>query len=175
MITYAGVNLPLATQEVKDWVQAFIPLRSIWTPWQNLPWPEGYIKPNYDDMPPVSLGTLYMPAGAARWTHGYFLATGDMLPTIAAATLDDDNLPKAATFVMGSSDRQISLQLFTLPPIPLSMDGIKEGVTTAAEDALNFQARENDLYLLPLYDERFTWWGSITSTFSRTVPIRGVI
>jgi hypothetical protein len=99
---------------------------------------------NWPDPPAPRLNTVYWPTGATRWAYGLFLvtrATRDRL----FARLHSSNGNAAGTLSMGDDLdggglSPYSMDMYMLNPRPVSS-----------------MATDDDLWILPLVDERYFW------------------
>jgi hypothetical protein len=94
---------------------------------------------NYPPLPPARLNTIIWPSGATRWARAYFVATGDVKDKIVS-TAGDANAT-SVTLKIGESN-PISLDMFLLPPRPLSSQGTDDNNT-------------DQIWILPFVDGRF--------------------
>lgn len=95
--------------------------------------------PNYPSPPTLRINQLYWPTGAARWSVGYFLATGknkDKIVKKAWSANGNEALELKATF----GDQTFKANLHLLTPRQISC-----------------VPKEESLWLLPLVDDRY-WW-----------------
>lgn len=162
-ITFAGVDLLLEDPEgaAAAHVQRYLgwPESQINAPSRVIDTKSRIQRPNWPDRPKLKPNQLYMPSGATRWGQFFGLATTTQKNAIIAElasggslgileiTLDDD--PVAVPVVTcteddGTFDLQNSILAYMhmLPPQPVAR-------TAAATD--------DDLWIIPLVDERF-WW-----------------
>jgi len=175
VISYAGVYLPLATEEVALWVGRTIDpadagetTRRDW-PGRHL---EGLTWPERPPRRPVRLNTLRWPVGASAWAQGWFLCCEDDLQTIRSATLFGSSVPVTAPLVL-TEDRPnpdgtrttvatVSTALYCLPPRPLAQ-------------IPGLPAPLRQLYLLSLVDVRFFWWKRlVTNQFGPATTWEGL-
>jgi hypothetical protein len=93
---------------------------------------------NWPAPPPPRINTLYWPTGATRWAVGLFLVDGQSLRTIQEYVAETG----AATLRIGSDDTWvIDARMHLLPPKRISYA----------------RQKSEELWLLPLVDERFFW------------------
>ena len=152
MITFAGEPLLLETDEFQAWLDRYLPtgdiahlgaatathLSSRADPANPSRLPVGLGRPNYPPQPPIRFNSLYWPTGATRWSWFYGLVTKSSLDKIQRQSSD---LP--LPLVIDDEDRiSITTNMYILPARPLS--------------AFPF-AGDEQLWLLPLVDERY-WW-----------------
>lgn len=156
MISYAGIPLLLEDSDgrLQRWLDEYCSIDDM-RPWsesasrvssrpnsisglklgRNLP------IPNYAEPLRPKLSTLYWPTGAARWSHGFFLASTTQLAAILNYV---GNSNTAAPLVMDDGTTSLTTQMYLLPP---------RLVTAAPLMAQSDQA----LYILPLVDARYYW------------------
>lgn len=166
-IEYAGIKLLMDGQvgdgpdspNIRNWVRDHIPMRQHYVA-EHGPLMDDWAAFNrreYLEATP-ELNTLLWPTGASRWSTGWFLGTKSM----ATSCIDQswsDGKPATATLKLGDLDAgvdenlHIEAQMILLPPIPLAW--ISGG---------------EQLYLLPLVDDRYFWrWRDAGSFFDVTV------
>lgn len=149
-LSYAGVNLPVLTQEAYTAIESRISLRDCY-PWDVIPGDIGragfgLIAKKWQDREP-RLGRLSWPTGASRWATGFFLATDSQLDLIRAAVYEPEYIP--GELILGDGTNSITASMYMLPPRPLFTG------TTAAE-----------LWLLVLVDQRYFWWRNRTGNLT---------
>lgn len=92
--------------------------------------------PNYPDEPKLRINQLYWPTGAGRWSKGYFLCEQAIKDKLVASSDFPVFELKASTGVS-----TLTADMYLLPPRQLS----------------NVEGKTNNLWLLPLVDERYYW------------------
>ena len=137
----------------------------------------GLPTPNYPDPPRIKINSLYWPTGAARWSRGLFLATTaqkdaivqivQLIPeTNGSSPEEQETTNVSARLVLGDSEFDATLDeevqgfstddaghvamavsMFLLPPRPISV----------LHDRLSSEESTEELWLLPLVDERYYW------------------
>lgn len=127
---------------------------------------------NWPAMPPPRINTLYWPTGATRWASGWFLATkatkDKILDKVRGSSSSSGVQAKALAIgddLDGSTDTPVhSIDMYLLPPRPIS--------STLQPDGTGEADSKNDLWLIPLVDERYFWQfmnaGDISVTTSTT-------
>ena len=95
-------------------------------------------QPNYPDEPIIRVNQLYWPTGAARWSKGYFLFHKSQIDAIKSSSSDGDT---PLTLEITDGTTTISPSMYHLPP---------RKITSVNPD-------DNNLYLLPVVDERYYW------------------
>jgi hypothetical protein len=100
---------------------------------------------NYPDPPPARINQLYWPTGATRWARGYFLATAAATTAIITKSFD---YTTALDLKIANSDTAtgVTIKVFLLPPRPVTF------ATT-----LPSTTNQNQLWLIPVVDERYFW------------------
>jgi hypothetical protein len=166
-LTLAGYGLPLATDEILDFLQATIP-PSHYCPWLRRSWPGyGLVGLTW----PVGFwlehefrfNHLYWPNGASRWAFGHFFADAQTTDAIRSEAFGQDgsgqnaielymDSPSPASSVQGQNPEQedspenLTANVYLLPPYPLS------AVPTPGDGSIN------NAYLLTVVDQRYYWW-----------------
>ena len=170
MLNLAGTDLivPKVDSEAVEFIERYINSSSF-TPWTRpsrpgplasgltFPWPRQ--EPHYH------LNRLYWPTGAYRWGFMHLLASSDQVAEIMNNAYGDDGSYFALSLLMGTpdigpqvgapegnTDNQIDVQMYLLPPTPLS--GIR-GLSQA-------NTGTQSLYLLTLVDSRYYWYQNST-------------
>ena len=153
-ISYAGVNLPLVTQEAAAWAEAHLRLREleVFQIRHDRSQTQSRLSiPDREETLDMRLGVLQWPQGARKFAVGLYLCTDSQLASIKAQVygvaggeynigqlvLDDETqLPHHG----------VSVDLWLLPTYPiLQIPG------------------QGQMYLLILVDERYFWWGETIS------------
>jgi hypothetical protein len=156
-LSYAGIPLKLDLPELRQWVEALLPLGGLEA---ILDLPDNVDEPIYGltrprmrrKKPKPAINQLYYPNSATQWAEGYFLldeagfqaylalatptsmgAGPTLTPFPFIASADDPTVSGA-----GLTPQTFTTNLFALPPRPLS-------------------GQVPGFYLLPLVDERY-WW-----------------
>ncbi|OWK45746.1 hypothetical protein [Fimbriiglobus ruber] len=138
MITYAGVDLPLLTDAVRDHLETWWHARSIVEST-----PDGYYVPGPAYLPrpapprsePPRPGVLRWPTGASRWATYHHVVDATTLDAIQSAG------DGAQALEIDDGQDSISADMYLLPPRPIAQND-----------------QDGDLYLLSLVDERWYWW-----------------
>jgi hypothetical protein len=158
-LSYAGVTLPIPTQEAVAWVEANLSLADV-LEFSRLHWPSfglSYLAfPGSLPDRPIQVGRLWWPRGASRWAMGHWLVDHNTLEQIRQNTESTTYTaqPLLMTWVNARTQvevARISPNLFMLPARPLSQI-----------------AGFNGLHLLTLVDDRFFWWQRSTGNLSIT-------
>lgn len=178
MLTYAGVTLPLPSQETYLWV-----LRSL-SPadapdFQRRSWPgrnlTGMAWPGQTPPRLPKLNTLYWPTGASRWAVFYGLANDADVQALRTACLTGSQVkaqplvlsqrnPDGTAAQAGGSDATVTAQMYLLPPRPLMQcPGQVTGPIGAPDSPYG-----DRLWLLTLVDERYLWWQKALGNLSVT-------
>lgn len=155
MLSYAGIQLNLASPELVEAIEAKISPRDVFD-FERLDWPgKGRINwtwPGFTQHRPIKVGTLYWPRGAMRFAVGYFLCTETKLAQIRTQVYGASNdtyvakpLSMSKYNQAGTLVAEINPDMWMLPPRP-----IFQQVTE------NPQWR--DYYLITLVDDRYFWW-----------------
>jgi len=92
--------------------------------------------PNYPKVPPLRVNQLYWPTGAARWARGYFLCDFEVFTTLSLG-IDQPREFKAVV----SDEQSFVAEMYALHPRTVS----------------NTRKSKENLYLVPLVDERYFW------------------
>jgi len=141
MLSYAGVSVLQPTAELLAWGRRHLDW-SWATEWTARAFPGARLthlgQYGLWQRPPVEIGRLYWPWGAARFGHCHVLATQGQLDAIRAAGANQD---AALPLTVSDGVRAVSPALHLLPPRPLT------GVPGAGQ-----------AWLLPLVDLRYRWW-----------------
>ncbi len=146
MFSYAGVNNlsdPVGT-EVGEWITANIRTETLFPiAYQSWPgqWFNGPVLNITPEVPQLRLNTLRWPHDASRFATGFFVASGDQLKSIRKVVYKYGSV-EAAPLTFSDAGTTVTTDMWMLPPIPLSQ--------------ANPQA---EMYLIPLVDERYWWWG----------------
>lgn len=116
-------------------------------------------RPNYPPEPKVRINELYWPTGAARWARGIFLAdtpAKDAVESVVQLGGTISGKLKITDEDLGASGTTIEVDMFMLPPRPVSSRSIEE------EDG------ERIFWLLPLVDQRWYWQQTVIETLTVT-------
>ncbi len=100
---------------------------------------DGLTWPNYPPLPDIRLNQLYWPTGASRWSIGYFLASTAQTELITEAAFPTSGTNTSLELKV-TSNNTFTAQMFLLTPRKVSC--VDDG---------------NNLWLLPLVDERYYW------------------
>jgi hypothetical protein len=174
VLNLAGVDLvvPKVDNDAIEFLERYIP-RSSYRPWlrPSRPPPQsaGLTFPWTPDEPPFKLNRLWWPTGASRWGYMHCLASSDQVAQVMNNAYSTGASGDGSYFVLsllmgtpdigpqvgmpGSTDNQVDIQMFLMPPTPLSgIRGLSQ-MTTGTQS----------LYLLTLVDQRW-WWYQKTGT-----------
>lgn len=150
MISYAGIPLNVATDEVAAWVSINIPVESVVEFAPRLsPGPGLAGVPFAPPLPPgpVRVGRLHWPVGASRFAVGHYVVSTPRLDAIRNAVYPSATGYVAGDLVLdGGNGPKVTAPMWLLPPRPLAQVGDAPG-----------------MWLLTLVDERYFWWRKATS------------
>ena len=146
MMSFAGVNLGVATAEIAAWIATnippeeaipFVPRILPGVGLENVPWTPPVTAPQL-----VKVGRLFWPWGASRFAYGHYLTTSDDLDDIRTVVYPTSTTLAAADLVLDGDDAvSVTAPMWMLPPRPLAQVGSETG-----------------LWLLTLVDHRYYWW-----------------
>jgi hypothetical protein len=162
--------------EVELFLERNLPNESF-RPWLNRTWPGGGLA-MLTQQPGLTWGTkfkinrLFWPmTTASRWGYGHYLCGSDTAQKISNAVFSGNGAYTLTQFKLGNPETNpagtinfqgkgetISLQMYVLPPKPLSaIRGLKGQIQS--------------LYLITLVDPRYFWWWSNLSQGGMPVVI----
>jgi hypothetical protein len=143
VLSYGGVKLTAASDELAGRIERGISAREIWE-YARLRRRDGAesFAPHHPERP-VKIGALWWPWGASRWATFHGLVTDAQLARVRQLVYAAPGRYRALELVVDDrrQGREVRTDLFMLPPRPLSQ--IPGG---------------NGLWLLTLVDDRYFWW-----------------
>lgn len=159
-LSLAGIYLPPVDSDLAEKIESRIPLDAV-CPWTarawpgrrrtGLAWPVGF-KPM---SPLVKPNTLSWPRGASRFAFGWYVASSNQADSIASVAFGSNGVgSQAVSLVMNAanqqSDETFTCQVYCFAPVPLF------------RVARGNNSYLNGMYIIPVVDQRFYWWGIST-------------
>lgn len=151
MISYGGIRLIEPSPPLASWIMGSIPPRDAFR------FPKRKTLTNFMDphrilsgfiSRPVCANVYFNPWGASRWGMTFGLVDGTSLTEIRDLAYAS-SVYTALDYVMADeAGTTLTTELSMLVPVPLSKFETDDDI----------QAVTDDLYLLPLVDERYFWW-----------------
>lgn len=164
VLTYAEQPLIIPTAELAGWIESNIDTSdlTLWTmrAWPGprltkIAWPTGF-----PIQRKIQLNRLIWPTGASRWAYFIGLVDADTLATIQDTVFGEEGTNDSpATLQIDSQNvdspgyELLATTMYPLPPVPLS-----NVVVAAGPNNPFISTTVNNLYLLPLVDQRWYWW-----------------
>lgn len=147
MLEFAGVPLTVVTPEMAEAVEARLSVQDIY-PWDTEPafvgrGGYGLAAQRWYNRPP-RIGRLFWPTGCSRWATAFYLATGDQLDEIQSTL----KVGEPGELDLGDGDNGVSCFMYLLSPRQLLGIPYVDG-----------------LWLLPLVDARYFYWGIKSGNF----------
>lgn len=157
MISYAGVPLLLPTAELVEYFDQYMPLSHIlpagpnhnfygtWRQKSSGPTPRGIPLINWPEPPKLKVNQIYWPTGASRWAVGLFLINTEQYQAIfnQARPLIQGSSESSGMLFLSNGTNATELKMWALEPRGLHS---RQGFVIP-----------EDLFILPLVDQRY-WW-----------------
>ena len=149
MLSYGGYPTIVPSNELAGWIG-----QNIW-PSHAFEFPR--LKKLHGDRPSnvfgqlvdIRLNILHYPWGSSRWAHCGLLLDDETLGLVRDDAYAGDVYQSLPLVFDDDDGRQVETDMWMLPPVPLSKFDFEDPAV---------QALTNELWFLPLVDDRYWWW-----------------